>query len=93
MNIEIINKTDQPIFSRKTYELKIEGIETTPKKDDLKKEVVKSLKSKDELTIVEKTTPFFGTSNLKVLAKVYDSEKALKKAEPKPKKKSKEKKE
>lgn len=81
MKSEILEKTKNPFFNREEIKMKIIS-ETTPTKEDVKKEIG----SDPELTIVQHIKTGFGNQEFLVEAQVYESKEAREKYEVIPKK-------
>ncbi len=94
MNLEIINKKNNPLLSRTEVNAKASFFkEATPKKEEIKKQIALMEKVDEKLVVVKRINTFFGAAESSVLVYIYDSEEELKKIEPKIKEKeSKEKK-
>jgi ribosomal protein S24E len=78
MKLEITNETKNPLLGRKevTFQV-VEKI--TPSRADLKSELVKALKTKEELIVIDLVDQKTGTNLTTGTAKVYENEAALKK--------------
>ena len=87
MKIEIIEEKQNPLLHRKELILLIKDFNSTPKKEDIRKEASSML---GENTVLGSFIASFGKKELKCEAKVYESEEFMKKFEPKQKKKIKE---
>ncbi len=87
LNLKIINEKHRKLLDRK--ELVIEAIYegSTPKKNDLLKEISSLTKAKENLVVIKTVNQLYGAPRAKILAYVYNSEEALKNIEPKIKKK------
>ena len=80
MNIEIINEK-QAIIPRKEINLVVKFEKSTPKRLDLKKEIAKKTKNKEDLLIIKKILTDYGKRSAKILAYAYKDEETLKKIE------------
>ncbi len=78
MKLEITNETKNPLLGRKevTFQV-VEKI--TPSRADLKSELVKALKTKEELIVIDLVDQKTGTNLTTGTVKVYENEAALKK--------------
>ena len=54
----------------------------TPSKEEIKKDLAKEAKTKEDLIVIKKTDTQFGSGNSIVTAYIYDSKEDLKKIEP-----------
>jgi small subunit ribosomal protein S24e len=80
MDIKIINEK-QAIIPRKEITLEVTFEKSTPKRLDLKKEIAKKTKNKEELLILKKIITNYGKRTAKITAYVYKDEETLKKIE------------
>jgi len=80
MDINIINEK-QSIVPRKEIILEVKFEKSTPKRLDLKKEIAKKTKNKEELLIIKKIITDYGRRTAKVTAYAYKDEETLKKIE------------
>lgn len=55
MNLEVLNNKENPLFNRQEFEVLLNHYgKPTPSRIDLIKKVAKELKSKEELTVIDK---------------------------------------
>lgn len=80
MDIKILSE-EKAVLPRKEISLEVKFEGSTPKRLDLKKEVAKKTKSKEDLLIVKKIFTDYGANVAKVLVYVYDDEDSLKRIE------------
>ncbi|MCC7574320.1 hypothetical protein KO361_01910 [Candidatus Woesearchaeota archaeon] len=80
MDIKIINEK-QAIIPRKEITLEVTFEKSTPKRLDLKKEIAKKTKNKEELLILKKILTDYGKRTAKITAYAYKDEETLKKIE------------
>jgi len=85
MELKIIEKKEKPLLLRTeiTTEILFEG--KIPSREEIKKEIVKEIKTNENLVIIKKIRTYFGLRKAKVKAYVYGSEADIKKIEPKEK--------
>lgn len=76
--MEILQDTENKLLGRREVLATMSNEKGTPKRVEIKKELAKVLKVKEDLVIVNKVTHNYGSSNLTIRAKVYDDEKSLK---------------
>lgn len=76
--MEIIQNTENKLLGRKEVLATMSNEKGTPKRLEIKKELAKVLKVKEDLVVVNKVTHKYGSSNLNIRAKVYDDEKSFK---------------
>lgn len=82
---------EMPLLSRKRIAFEIEHAgKTTPSREQIKKEVSKSLNIKSELIAIRHIYTKFGANKIKVICHVYEDEKALQFFDPLKKKEKKE---
>ena len=81
--MKILNETYSKLLHQKVIKAEIAHPgKSTPNNEEIKKELVKIAKSKEELTIIKQIKTEFGSGNSIVTAYVHDSEEDLKKSEP-----------
>jgi len=80
-----MEKKEKPLLLRTeiTAEILFEG--KIPPKEEIKKEIVKEIKTNENLVIIKKIRTYFGLRKAKVKAYVYGNEADIKKMEPKKK--------
>ena len=79
MKLKIIDQKEMPLLQRKVISLELDCENLpTPKKEDVAKELVKLLKTKDSLLKVKNIYPNYGESKAEIRAFVYSNEEALK---------------
>ena len=81
MNIQINKDEKKPLLKRRELSGKIGYEDKTPSRLDVRKELAKKLNVKEELVIVKRMKPLYGTQAATLEASVYDDEKALKEVE------------
>lgn len=81
--ISILEKTDSPLFARTEVRAEMSFHGAIPSRKDIKKEMVSSLNSKEELVVIKRINSIRGMQKVIIEANVYNSEKDLKKIEPK----------
>lgn len=80
MNIEITNETKNPLLGRKEAEFQLMG-KVTPSRKELKSELAKALKAKEELIVVDMVDQKSGSNLTTGRAKVYEDEETMSKVE------------
>lgn len=85
MKLKIIQKTEKPLLLRTEVEVLINFEGKTPSKEEVKKLIVKELKSDALLTLVKKIKSYFGARKVHVLSYIYGNKDAMEKIEPKKK--------
>src|SRR3989338_8363070 len=79
MKLKIIDKKEMPLLQREIINLEMDCEHSpTPKKEDVAKELISLLKTKDSLLKVKNIYPKYGEDKARVRAFVYGSEEALK---------------
>jgi len=82
MEVELLNKKDQPLLSRIDVTFKItHPNERTPKRDDVREQIAEQLNAKKGSIIIDNMKAVFGKSETIGFAKVYKSEKEAKSTE------------
>ena len=81
MDLEIISKENQPLFSR--LEIKFVVNESkTPRKEEVRKKIAALQNAKEDAVVVEKITNRFGDKRFEGRAKIYDSKEKMQEMEP-----------
>ena len=81
MNIQVITDEKNPLFKRREITAKLGYEDKTPSRLEIRKEVAKKLGTKEELVVIKRITPDYGTPAAKCEANIYDDEKSLKELE------------
>lgn len=81
MNIKITNDEKNPLFKRREIIAYLGFDNQTPSRKEVKKELAKKLGVKEDLVVVKKVDPDFGTPAAKLEAIVYEDENTLKELE------------
>ena len=81
MNIKITNDEKNPLFKRREITAKLGYDNKTPSRQDIRKEIAKKLGAKEELVVVKRIKPDFGTPAANLEFNVYDDEKTMKEVE------------
>ena len=80
--MEVVKNIENKLLNRKEIIAKIDDNETSLKRYDVKVQLAKKLKVKEDLIIVQNISQHFGSRAVKVTAYVYDNADALKKLTP-----------
>ena len=81
--MKILNESYSKLLHQKTIEAEVaHSGKATPPAQEIKKEIAKTAKAKEELIIIKKINTDFGSGSSVVTAYIYDSEEDLKKIEP-----------
>ena len=81
--MKILNETYSKLLHQKVIKAEVAHIgKPTPSQQELKKELAKEAKTKEDLIVIKKTDTQFGSGNSIVTAYIYDSKEDLKKIEP-----------
>jgi len=78
MEIEIIEKKENPLLKRKEVKFRVGFDGSTPARKEVKEKLCVHLKAKPELTVVDEMMQGYGSKELVGYAKVYDDAEALK---------------
>jgi ribosomal protein S24E len=81
MNIQIIKDEKKPLLKRRELTGKIGYEGKTPARLEIRKELAKAVNAKEELVIVKKVKPDYGSQSAKMEANIYDDEKTMKEVE------------
>lgn len=80
----MIYDKENKLLSRRRVAFEVAHEKTsTPKKEDLKKEIAKHLKTDENLIVIKHVYSKFGMNKSKIIANVYEDEKLLKTLESK----------
>ncbi|MFH1787944.1 MAG: hypothetical protein ABH834_01025 [Candidatus Altiarchaeota archaeon] len=78
MEVNIIDKKDNPLLERTEAAFEVSFAGATPSFAKVRKEVIAKLKSKDKLTIISSVQQGFGEHTARGKVKVYANEEAMK---------------
>jgi small subunit ribosomal protein S24e len=78
MNIQVIKDEKKPLLKKRILTGRIGYEGKTPARLDIRKEIAKKLNAKEELVMVKKVQPDYGSQSAKFEVDIYDDEKALK---------------
>jgi len=81
MDIEILNKQDEPLTRRQSFEAKLVFTGKTPSRMDIKKDLVHKLGSKENLTVISKIINDYGSERAIIKGFIYADEQTLTKLE------------
>ncbi len=87
MEMKILTKKQEPLLSRLSVNGEIEFDSKTPSKDELRKAMVSQLKADEKMIVIKQIDTAFGARKATFHVLVYDDEKSMAAAEPRPKKK------
>ena len=85
MELEITNKTDEPLLNRTKIEGKIKFEGATPSNVEVVKQIASELKVNENVIAIKGIYTSFGSPNAKFFAHSYKDEASKKDIEPKPK--------
>ncbi len=80
MNIEITSEKKNPLLGRREIQFEIQG-RLTPARADLKSELAKKLKAKDDMVVIDVVEQRTGYNVVTGRAKAYDDGKVMEKVE------------
>ena len=84
MKVEIIEKSENPLFQRVEIKLKVDHAgEPTPKRLDVRAQVAAQLGVAEELVVIEKLAGAYGKQEASGIARAYSSKERLEALEPK----------
>ena len=84
MNVQVVSRTKKPLVSREDVSARVEFAgTTTPQRKQIREAVASAIGAELKLVSLVKVSNEFGSSSVKVDARVYDSEEALKRLEEK----------
>jgi len=78
MDFNILEKKENLLIERKEIRFEVSYAGVTPSFEDVRKELVKKLKSDEKLTVLDAVHQQYGAHKAKGYAKVYDNEAAMK---------------
>jgi len=78
MDFNILEKKENLLLERKEIRFEVSYAGVTPSFEDVRKELVKKLKSDEKLTVLDAVYQQYGAHKAKGYAKVYDNEAAMK---------------
>ncbi|KYK26244.1 hypothetical protein AYK26_05550 [Euryarchaeota archaeon SM23-78] len=81
MNIKIANDEKNPLFKRREVKAKLGYDNKTPSRLEIRKQIAKKLGVKEELIVVKRIKPDYGTPAAELEFNIYDDEKTLKEIE------------
>ena len=81
MELKIASQTEEPLLNRKQLEVRLIFKQQTPKKEEVKSEIAKLTKAKEETISISKMRQYYGKKELKITVNIYNSEKELHKIE------------
>jgi small subunit ribosomal protein S24e len=84
MKVEIVEKSENPLFQRVEIKLKVDHAgEPTPKRLDVRAQVAAQLGVAEELVVIEKLAGAYGKQEASGIARAYSSKERLEALEPK----------
>ena len=84
MKVEIVEKSENPLFQRVEIKLKVDHAgEPTPKRLDVRAQVAAQLGVAEELVVIEKLAGAYGRQEASGIARAYSSKERLEALEPK----------
>ncbi|MBN2250869.1 MAG: 30S ribosomal protein S24e [Candidatus Altiarchaeota archaeon] len=78
MKIEVLDEKENQLLNRREIRFNVESEGPVPSIADVRKKLTGVLKSKDELTVVDKIKPAFGEKTFQGYAKVYGDAESMK---------------
>ena len=81
MDIQVMKDEKKPLLKRRELSGRIGYEGKTPARLEIRKELAKKLNVKEELVMVKRVKPDYGSQSAKLEANVYDDENALKAVE------------
>ncbi len=81
MNIQVLSDEKKPLFKRRELIARLGYEDKTPSRLEIRKEMAKKLRVKEELVLVKRIKPAYGTPVAELEISIYDDEKSLKKQE------------
>ena len=77
--VEVIKNVENKLLGRKEVEALIPSNGATLSRSDIKKEIAKVLKVKEDLVIVNHAVSYYGDNQVRIKAKVYENKESLEK--------------
>lgn len=81
MNVQVLTDEKNALFKRRELTARLGYDNKTPKRLEIRKELAKKLGAKEELIVVNRIKPDYGTPAARLEFNIYDDEKALKELE------------
>lgn len=81
MNIQVLSDEKKPLFKRRELIARLGYEDKTPSRLKIRKELAKKLGVKEELVVVKRIKPAYGTPVAELEISIYDDENSLKKQE------------
>src|SRR3989344_7560892 len=81
MDLEIISKEKQLLFSRQEIKFAVSESKT-PRKEDVRKKIAALFNAKEDAVVIEKITNRFGDKRFEGIEKIYDSKEKMDEIEP-----------
>jgi len=78
MEVEIIEKKENPLLERTEVRFKVAFAGSTPKRSDVRNKVIAQLNADRELTVLDRLDADFGAQRAMGYVKVYANKKAMK---------------
>ena len=89
MELKIIEKKEKPLLLRTEIIAEILFKGKTPSKEEIKKGIVKEVKTNEDLVIIKKIRTYFGLGKVNITAYIYSNKSDVEKTEPKKKERKK----
>ena len=83
MKLQILDKTEKPLFSRTELQVEVVFDKSTPSRAEIIKELAAKLNTKDDLIALKSVYTSFGVRKAAVTANVYKNKKDFETSEPK----------
>ena len=80
VEVRINKKTNNPLMDRDEVECVVNFEQGTPKVDEIKAAIAKTLAASESMLVINKLIPRFGAKQAKVLVSVYKSQEAMKRS-------------
>ncbi|MBW2990379.1 hypothetical protein KY348_01600 [Candidatus Woesearchaeota archaeon] len=82
MNIQMLIDEKNALFKRREIKARLGYEDKTPSRLEIRKELAKKLNTKEELVVVKRIKPDYGTTVAKLEINIYEDENSLKESEP-----------
>lgn len=84
MEFDFLSERENPLLNRKEIKFRVSHVGVTPKRSDIRSELVKTLKSDDKITVLVRFKPEFGKSTGVGYVRIYNSAEEMNRIESKP---------
>ena len=77
-----VKEIENTLLKRKEYCFEMQAVDKTPLREEVRAQIIKLTKAKENLLVLDKIESLFGGKEVKVYAYIYEDEKTLKEVTP-----------